>query len=289
MVFIRRWTRTDIGYVSESITREGWGYSRRDVERCWHLEPEGCFVAEVGGKSVGHVFSVSYDEAGWIGLLIVNPESRGSGVGEALMRNAIGYLQRKGVETVRLEAVERAVPLYRRLGFAEEFDSLRFSRQTGRSERETLDRGDEFEVSPVAELDLEDLAVFDSEYFGVNRLMVLRSLYADEPQHCFVAREGGKPVGYIFARKTLTGYWLGPWVCRNARVAESLICACIRAIAKEETELRLGMPILNADGVSLVKKLGFQIVGKSVRMVWGKLGRMGDIAGIYGIGGPEKG
>jgi predicted N-acetyltransferase YhbS len=288
MVLVRRWTRADINYVLESITREDWGQSRRDVERCWQLEPAGCFLAEVSGRSIGHVFSVSYGKAGWIGFLIVNPESRGKGVGEALMRRAIDYLSKEGVETVRLEAAERAVPLYRRLGFTEEFDSLRFSRQTGRKEIEKLSSS-EFEASPVAEADLKDLAAFDSEYFGVNRLKVLRSLCVDEPQHCFFARESGEIVGYVFGRGALSGFWLGPWVCHNARVAEGLFRVCIGAVEKDDIQVRLGMPVLNADGVGLMKKLGFQLVGRSVRMVRGKPDYRGNIAGVYGIGGPEKG
>jgi hypothetical protein len=33
-------------------------------------------MAEVQSKRVGHVFTVGYGKAGWIGLLIVNPENR---------------------------------------------------------------------------------------------------------------------------------------------------------------------------------------------------------------------
>jgi GNAT superfamily N-acetyltransferase len=289
MVLVRRWARADIDYVLDSITGEDWGQSRRDVERCWQLEPDGCFLAEVSGRPIGHVFSVSYGKAGWIGFLIVNPESRGRGVGEALMRRAIDYLSRRGVEAVRLEAAERAVPLYRRLGFTGEFDSLRFSRQIGRKERETLSRSSEFEASPVAEADLKDLAAFDSEYFGVNRLKVLKGLCADEPKHCFFARKSGEIVGYVFGRNALFDFWLGPWVCRDARVAEGLFRVCIGAVEKDEIQVRLGMPVLNGDGVGLMKKLEFQLVGRSVRMVWGKPDYKGNIAGVYGIGGPEKG
>jgi hypothetical protein len=35
LVCVRLWSRADIDFVIASVVREGWGYSRRDVERCW--------------------------------------------------------------------------------------------------------------------------------------------------------------------------------------------------------------------------------------------------------------
>ena len=179
MVSIRLWTERDIDYVAESVQREGWGHTRRDVERCWLFEPDGCFIAEADGRRVGHVFSVRYDKAGWIGLLIVDPKERAKGVGKKLMQSAISYLHKSGTETIRLEAVERAVPLYRRLGFKDEFSSLRFSKQV--NERSSLRRSTEAKMRARIRLmqrdDIENVANFDSRFFGANRLRVIRSLY----------------------------------------------------------------------------------------------------------------
>jgi len=286
MVVVRLWAQADIDFVAQSVQREGWGHTRRDVERCWQFEPNGCFVAEVEGRPVGHVFSVSYCKVGWIGLLIVNPESRGKGIGTILMRAAIDYLRKEGIEAIWLEAVEKAVPLYKRLGFKEEFESIRFFKQLkpGKEPRHAAPKN----MLRVRERDLDNIARFDSKYFGVSRLRVLKSLYEDQPQRCFVSKERQKLLGYIMCRKISNAYWIGPWVCEDSEVAWKLLQTCIDAIM-EGTESRLGMPVLNSDGIRVMQKLDFQLKSRSLRMFLGKRKRLGDISGIYGIGGAEKG
>jgi len=290
MVTVRVWEQTDIDYVEKSLEQARWGYTRRDVERCWQYEPNGCFIAEINQKPVGHVFSINYGKMGWIGLLIVREEHRNRGIGTLLTQRAIEYLQKVGVETIRLEAAQRAVPLYKRLGFIEEFDSLRFSKQLKQKEDLRL-HGQEMVVHRIKEKDLENIVKFDSKYFGANRLRVLRSLFEDNPQNCFVAKEKQEITGYIMSRQIPNAYRIGPWVCTKhySKVAGDLLLTCIDSIVEKETELRIGMPTPNTNGIELMENLGFQLVGKSMRMVWGKHKHKGDIKGIYGIAGPEKG
>jgi ribosomal protein S18 acetylase RimI-like enzyme len=286
---VRPWTQADVDYVTESVQREGWGYTRRDIERCWQLEPKGCFIAEVQNQPVGHVFTVGYNGMGWIGLLIVCLEKRGRGVGTILMNDAINYLRRTGRETIRLEAAERAVPLYRRLGFKEEFVSLRFRKKLKQREEKKRKRGGRIWVRQIREEDMEGIAKFDARYFGADRRRVLKSLYLGQSRRCFVAKEKLKTLGYIMSRKIVDADWIGPWVCEDPETAQELLQACTEAIREGKTELRLGMPILNTDGIRLMEKLGFQPTSESMRMVFGKRMREGDVFGIYGIGGPEKG
>jgi len=283
---IRHWTQADIDYVEQSVNREGWGHTRRDVERCWSLEPKGCFIAVLDNKPVGHVFSVCYGKIGWIGLLIVNSEMRGQGIGSTLMTAAIKYVQAVGAKAIELEAVESAVPLYRSLGFVEEFDSLRFVGQLQPRRKYESNNEATFQMR---EDDLNAIAEFDSEYFGANRLSVLKKLHTDQPHYCFVAGHSRNVSGYIMARKTQDGFWIGPWVCKTSETAQLLFNALTDIIKEEDVELRVGMPVLNKNGRRLMEKLGFKLIGKSIHMIWGKRRGKGDATGIYGIGGPEKG
>jgi len=288
MVSIRLWTKADIDYVTESIERERWGYTKRDIERCWQFEPNGCFIAEVQNKPVGQVFSICYGKMGWIGLLIVNLEQRGKGVGTVLMQTAIDYLQKAGAETIRLEAAEKAVPLYKRLGFREEFDSLRLSKQLKQNGKQKPLRENIF---PVQEEDIENMAEFDSKYFGANRIRVLKSLCEESPQSCFVAKEKQKIVAYVMSRKISLIHRIGPWVCakENTQAASDLLITSINSIEEKNTELRIGTPAHNTNAVELLERLGFHQVAKSIRMIWGKHKHKGNVLGIYGIAGPEKG
>jgi len=289
MVTVRLWKPADIDYVADSVEQAKWGYTRRDIKRCWRYEPNGCFIAEINHKPVGHVFSINYGKMGWIGLLIVREEHRQKGIGLMLTQMAMEYLRNAGTHTIRLEAVEKAVPLYKRLGFVEEFDSLRFNKQLKQSEGFKSDT--KITIVGVDDENLEALARYDSKYFGANRLRVLQSLYKDYPQFCFVARKKHRIAGYIMGRKIQNAYQIGPWVCarENPQVAKDLLFTILSAIESKETEVRIGVPAPNKTGAKLMEKLGFKLVSKSIRMVWGKRKHEGDVTGVYGIGGPEKG
>lgn len=286
-VVVRRWKRTDLGCIAESIAREGWGHSIRDVERCWSLEPHGCFLAVIHGAPVGHVFSICYGNLGWIGLLIVDPKVRGRGVGSVLMEAAVSYLHEAGCRLVRLEAVEKAVPLYQRFGFRREFDSLRFRGQLA-SLTKPGSSGSEFRK--MLEEDLANVGRFDARYFGADRLRVLRSLLTDNPNLCYLAEDDMGVSGYIMTRLGEDGFWVGPWVSENSKQAEALFGVLVGAISGTDVVLRVGLPALNGKGQGLLEKLGFQLTDKSVRMVLGSVrGGGSGVRCVYGIGGPEKG
>lgn len=82
---------------------------------------------------MGHIFSICYGRLGWIGLLIVNAEYRRRGIGALLMKKAMDYLLSRKVKTIKLEAVPKVANLYRKLGFVDEFDSLRLIKTGGKS------------------------------------------------------------------------------------------------------------------------------------------------------------
>jgi hypothetical protein len=143
-------------------------------------------------------------------------------------------------------------------------------------------------VSLIRENGILKIAEFDTQHFGANRLSVLKSLHSDFSQYCFVAKENQRIEGYIMARKTLDGLWIGPWVCNDSQVAQ-LLFNILESTLKEAGYLRLGFPALNMNARKLVEELGFQLVGKSIHMIRGDRKNQGDITRIYGIGGPEKG
>lgn len=284
MVRIRPWTEGDIEYVAQSISRERWGHTRRDVERCLHWEPKGCFVAEEGSEKVGHISTIGYRKLGWIGLLIVNPERRGEGIGTALMRTAVDYLHQTGVETIRLEAEEAAVPLYRRLGFREEFASMRYGGRAGVEEQEFHRQ----EISQVERKDISALVALDSEYFGADRSRVLKALFEGDQRQCFVANRS-EPSGYIMCRRTQNGHWMGPWICKDSAQAEKLLNAALSSIGGRHSGLRFGFPSSNVSMLRLMKKKNFSFKGKSIRMFLGENRHRGIPHCVFGIGGPEKG
>jgi GNAT superfamily N-acetyltransferase len=280
---IRPWTEEDIPYVFQSVSREQWGHSRRDIESCWRWETNGCLIAEEG-KKLGHLSTIAYGKLGWIGLLIVDPEQRGKGIGTALMERAIIHLRDTGVETIKLEAVEEVVPFYERLGFRQEFASLRYR---GRMSVATTEPS-EARISLVQPEDMAELEAFDSDIFGAGRTRVLRTLVERDHHHCFTARREGL-LGYLMCRRTEIGYWMGPWVASDASASEELLVAALKSFDQPNPILRFGFPSPNEEMQKLMRKMGIPRRGKSIRMVLGNEACRGNAERIFGIAGPEKG
>jgi len=282
---IRPFKDEDIDFAYKLNVMEQWDDTRNDIKRMFNGEPNGCFIAEIKSKPVGHVFSISYGRLGWTGLLIVKPEYRRRGIGTLLTRRAMDYLLSCKVETIKLEAVAAIADLYRRLGFADEYDSLRF---TGVSRKITSLPSHRINTLKIE--GIKQLTKFDAEYFGANRTKVLHRLYQENPQLCFVSRIGSRIVGYIMFRKTKSGYRIGPWVCNpeNPQVARELLMECMETIG-HNAKLYVGVPAMNEVAVEILQDFDFRQYSQSIHMHFGEKLETERADGVFAIGGPEKG
>jgi GNAT superfamily N-acetyltransferase len=295
MLHIRKFSADTFEYVANLYAIEDWSYLPSEIKRYMKWEPDGCFVAKIDDKYVGHVFSISYDHLGWIGLLRVDPKYRNKGIGSQLMKQAISYLRGIGVKVIRLEAVQNAVNLYRRLGFKEEFDSLRFRVVVQNlsiiEHTFSIKSSNRVKIRSMKNGDIPSIAELDSLYFGAPRTKVLRTLFQEFPHLCFVADIDNTLIGYIMCRKSESNtYKVGPWVCNpgESKVAEKLLIACSQMLGKNNV-LALGIPFINDQAIQIAEKFGFQHVSTCKRMFYGQELMEDDPKGIFAIGGSEKG
>lgn len=61
--------------------------------------------------------------------VIVDPEHRGAGLGEALMRRVLDHPDLRGIRTVELYCLPDLVPFYERLGFSRDVGGVLFLRK----------------------------------------------------------------------------------------------------------------------------------------------------------------
>lgn len=278
---IRVMTHSDFDFVMRLQEMAGWGNTRADVERSLYYEPGGCFVARVGGIDVGIVNSFHYGDVGFIGNLIVLPEIRGGGVGEALMKRAIERLTSEGAETIRLDSVQKAISLYERLGFKGEYWSLRYSGIASKAPH----RG----IEPLQREDLEQVVRLDRCFFGLDRLQKLRRVQHDFPDLCFKASKEGEVRGYIMAKPGASNVRVGPWICdpKYIEFAELLLNALTSKT--EGRRIWIGLPEFNKAAVKIVEGKGFAQMPSSLRMCYGSCKKVEDVLGIFGVGAPDKG
>jgi len=265
-MILRTLTPQDIGFALAQITREGWVQSRAVFASVVEHDPAGGLIAEEHGRPVALLTTANFGSTGWIGHLIVLPDYRKIGLGTRMMHKAIEHLQRHGVTTIRLEADPPGMGIYRRLGFEEEYESLRF-----RLTRSTQPSP----AAPLQEKDLADILAFDMKITGEDRGNYLRILRKNS-QQALVMRRDHRLTGYLLAMPTSDGVNLGPFLAADRESAAALLHAA------PDGTTTVGLPAENREGVVLLQELGFEPRPSSIRMHLGPRPEQ-DSTSIYGI------
>ena len=278
---IRVMTHGDIDFVMRLQELVGWGNTRADAERSLYYEPGGCFIASRNGVDVGIVNSFLYGEVGFIGNLIVAPETRGGGIGAALMNHAIRRLTSEGAGTIRLDGVQKAISLYERLGFKGEYWSLRYNSVASKAPHHSIE--------PMVREDLEKVSALDRRFLGLDRAQMLKRVQHDFPELCFKASKGGVFHGFIMAKPGVSNVRVGPWICdpKHSEYAEPLLNALSSKV--DGRKLWIGIPELNKASVKIIEAKRFTPMPSSLRMCYGVCKKVEDTSGIFGVGAPDKG
>jgi len=220
----------------------------------------------------------------------VSSTARGQGVGEALLRGTLTDLQARGVRTVGLYSVPKAVTLYRRLGFVEEGAPVEaWGIDLAEHDPAPPPRG----VRLARPEDTAALAPLDLPRFGFDRTALLQRLFEDYPRTSFVLEREGQPRGFIVAKPSATGTEIGPGVLADPEDEEgagALLDAALAALTAEGvTGADLALRGENRMGRALLKTRGFTERFTTFPMFHGAPGHRGAPASILAIGGLEKG
>jgi ribosomal protein S18 acetylase RimI-like enzyme len=123
------WERQARGVVISMQPR-----TRTNVLACREKDPDGCFVAEEGGRLVGLVFSRTWGRVGWVGTFAVLPAWQRRGIGKRLLTASLEYLRGAmpcgsmiGLETMPESAYN--LGLYLRQGFQARLPTFLLSRE----------------------------------------------------------------------------------------------------------------------------------------------------------------
>lgn len=117
MTEIRTATPADWAVFQRLAAAEGWRIS--PAERSLFAGPWAghALVLEADCQWRGFITAVPHQHSGWIGNLIVPPESRGRGYGRRIFAAAVARLERKRLNSLWLTASEQGRPLYEQYGF----------------------------------------------------------------------------------------------------------------------------------------------------------------------------
>ncbi|MBT3284813.1 GNAT family N-acetyltransferase [Candidatus Bathyarchaeota archaeon] len=281
MVDIRVMRPKDEGFFMQLMDAVGWGMTPDDYKRMLTFSPEGLFIAQEDEVDLGMVSTTSYGSIAWIGDLVVLPESRGHGIGAILMQKAIDHLTGIGAKSIRLDAVQRAAPLYRRLGFKDEYWSLRY---TGVAKTHKVTK-----TRPMELDDLDKVVALDKSVFKESRHGALHYVYRQFPDLAYTAWDEDELTGYIMAKPGKTDVRIGPWICKPGYrdVAEELLHSLMNQVQGEG--MWIGLPEGNQDGVRILESNGFKPNQSSLRMCYGDLSVVENVEAVFALGGADKG
>ncbi|HMC73739.1 MAG TPA: GNAT family N-acetyltransferase, partial [Terriglobales bacterium] len=114
---IRNMTALDLPAALRLKEIAGWNQTADDWKRFMKASPEGCFVAELDGEVRGTVTTICFEHRfAWVGMVLVDPEYRGEGMGTRLLEMAINYLDSVRIPCIKLDATPQGKPLYEKLG-----------------------------------------------------------------------------------------------------------------------------------------------------------------------------
>jgi GNAT superfamily N-acetyltransferase len=256
-----------------------------DIIRC---DPDGCFALCDGESVVGMITSTTYTNIAWLGWLFVLEKYRFRGYGEKLMRTAIEHVRLRGASTVLLEADVRAMTLYKRLGFIEQFHTRHYT--LSRREFE-CGSSEGVDVTSIGLSDLNAIGEFDRRFFNEDRQRLFEVVSANPNFRGFLAKVGSETVGFMFLTEATVNQQVSPLI---VDLSHSLSHAAERILVREALKtcgkpLYFRLPMLTERYDDQLERLGAKpVYYHTVRMYLGSPYKA-EREGVLSLGCPGKG
>jgi GNAT superfamily N-acetyltransferase len=276
---LRTMTNADIPAGMRLKDLAGWNQTPADWLCFLDASPQGCFAAEVDGKVVGTAATIVYEgRFAWIGMVLVDPEYRGRGIGTRLLERTIEHLDGNGIGTMKLDATPAGRPIYQKLGFVDEYEIERWLL------KRAVPQGS---GTPGLHSVSDAVLQLDHETFGADRGHLLRSLAAENPDFILAAERGGEIAGYAFGRRGTLADHLGPWMARDVENATKLVDEFLLRSRREKVfvDALKDRPFVS----ELLATRGFTVSRPLTRMVRGPNVYPGRPDLLCAILGPEFG
>jgi predicted N-acetyltransferase YhbS len=265
MISIRVMTPADVPLGMRLKAQAGWNQTEADWARFLSMAPAGCFVAERGGGPVGTVVTCDFAGVAWVAMMLVDEGSRRQGVGAALLRHALAYLDEKGVATVRLDATPMGQPMYERFGFAAQVDLTRYVGRPTPTQPASASATEPFELSQ-----LDAIAALDGWATHTDRRAFLSRLLPACASATRVVTHNGAVIGYATARPGSNATQVGPCIARHADAGRALLadalgrCAGRPVILDVPTDHRAAAALAESAGLKPQRTLTRMARGRAV-------------------------
>ena len=286
---IRPMTGADVTFADSLRVHAGWNQTPADWERLLAMEPDGCFIAEWNGVPAGTATTTVYGkELAWIGMVLVHPDLRRRGIGQALLKGCIDHLHGRGVRCIKLDATPLGQPVYEGLGFESERTLTRWERSGLPIYSE--DSSTKLHLRYWQDGDAVSVNRLDTMAFGVSRGQLLEALAKQSYRHVVAESESGEVVGYGLMRQGSRALYLGPVVAESPNTGIQLFqTLVVENNGQARDAIYWDIPDRNAAAVEWAMAHGFTVQRTLTRMHLGENAAPGDDLKQFAISGPEMG
>jgi predicted N-acetyltransferase YhbS len=278
MIHIRAMTEADLPLGMRLRAQAGWNQTEADWRRYLRLGGDGCFVAELDGAAVGTTMTFLFGPVAWVAMVLVDEAVRGRGVGTALTRHALAFLDGRGVRSVRLDATPLGRPIYEKLGFVAQYEVARYE-GTPRPSPPVP------EVHPVGPERLDEWLHFDRAVTATDRRELLLRLFEEHPAEARYVKAAARGLGFLSARPGAKAAQIGPCVADPEAGLYLFADAWHRYAGRR---VFVDVPTGNALAVRLAEAQGLTVQRRLTRMCRGEP-VCERVADLWASSGPAKG
>jgi ribosomal protein S18 acetylase RimI-like enzyme len=273
----------DLAFADSLRAKAGWNQTLEDWQRFLAMEPEGCFLAHWNGVATGTAVTLRYGSAlAWIGMVLVEHEYRGRGIGRALLEHCVGWLQGHRVRCIKLDATPLGKRLYDGLGFRDEWTLARWEHAGLQPTKP-----DEGRLRPWQISDGRRSAALDAAVFGVPRDGLVEALARRSRLALVSETAAGTIAGYGFVRSGARAAYLGPIVAESDEAGLHLVQALLASSVGEP--VFWDIPYANTVAVDWARQHGFMLQRGLMRMYLGENTAPGEPRRQFALAGPEVG
>jgi GNAT superfamily N-acetyltransferase len=229
---MRPMRRDDLPWALELTQAEKWSHRLEDWEFHFRLA-RGWVACTDDGKPVGTASWWAYGPGfGTIGLVLVDRQQQGKGIGRQLMNKIIDDA---GARTLQLVATKAGLKLYRDCGFRdvgsiEQRQGIPLPGPRACPPCEAMLRA-------VTKEDLPALIELDAAAIGAPRIPVIESALAAGSG--VIAEHGGRAIGFALMRPSGRGTTIGPLVANDERLA---IALANQLMERQDGFIRIDVP-----------------------------------------------
>ena len=283
---VRQMQLSDLKAVMQIKNAENWNQTEEDWLFLLHSNPEYCLVALIENQVIGTVTTINYqNKVAWIGMMLVAIDFRGMGISKLLLNTLIHKL--KDCASIKLDATPAGIPVYKKLGFVEEYEISRMISTSLRIKVDDLQSGAIYNLSPLSKGELSNITSLDASLFGVNRSSLFQFLLGSRKEICLQIKEGNQLKGYVLGRNGSNYIQIGPLMSYSTQSAQKLLYGVFKSIKNQA----LVIDVLS-DKTELKEwllSLGFTNQRSFSRMYLKSNGYAGKVETQYAISGPELG